>query len=211
MSDLPRVGSLPVSQAPPAAVDAEDPPADSTASLVVRAQAGDGAARDMLFARSLPALRRWARGRLPDCARGLLDTVDVVQDAAIATLRNLNRFTSQHPGAFMAYLREAVDSKIKDQLRRTKRRPPAELLDEQQPDGAVSPLERAIGREQIERYEMALARLSDVDRAAIVSRIELQQSYEEIRVSLGKPTANAARVAVVRAIERHVRELDHEA
>jgi RNA polymerase sigma factor (sigma-70 family) len=210
MSETPGVGPLPIARVQPPALDTEDPPADSTASLVIRAQAGDEAARDVLFARSLPALKRWARGRLPDFARGLVDTVDIVQDAAIATLRNLNRFSSQHPGAFMVYLREAVDSKIKDQLRRTKRRPPAESLDEQQADGGISPLERAIGREQIERYERALARLSDTDRAAIISRIELHQSYEEIRVSLGKPTANAARVAVVRALERLVRGMDDE-
>jgi RNA polymerase sigma factor (sigma-70 family) len=210
MSEFPGVGPSPRSRVQPTALDTVDPPADSTASLVVRAQGGDDGARDMLFARSLPALARWARGRLPDSARGVLDTVDIVQDAAVATLRNLKRFESQHPGAFMAYLREAVDSKIKDQLRRTRRRPPAESLDEQQPDAGVSPLERAIGREQIERYETALARLTDLDRAAVVSRIELHQSYEEIRLALGKPTANAARVAVVRALERLVREMDYE-
>ena len=48
------------------------------------------------------------------------------------------------------------------------------------------------------------------DREAIVARIELQQSYEEIAVALGKPTANAARAAVTRALARLIDELDRE-
>jgi RNA polymerase sigma-70 factor (ECF subfamily) len=153
-------------------------------------------------------LRRWARGRLPPYARDLADTYDIVQDAAISTLRNLDRFTPEHPGAFMAYLREAVQSKIKDHLRRTDRRPSTVTLHEQR-DETGSPLELAIGREALENYEAALERLSSLDRAAIIARIELQQSYEEIKDALGKPTANAARVAVVRALERLVREMAH--
>jgi RNA polymerase sigma-70 factor (ECF subfamily) len=77
------------------------------------------------------------------------------------------------------------------------------------PDPAPSPLEHAIGREGIERYEAALQRLKPADREAIVARLELQQSYEEVAVALGKPTANAARVAVTRALARLLRELDH--
>jgi DNA-directed RNA polymerase specialized sigma24 family protein len=50
--------------------------------------------------------------------------------------------------------------------------------------------------------------LNEVDRAAIVARIELQHSYAEVASALGKPTANAARVAVVRALDRLIREMD---
>ena len=52
------------------------------------------------------------------------------------------------------------------------------------------------------RYEAALARLRPDDREAIVARLELQYSYDELAVALGKPTANAARVAVLRAMSR---------
>jgi RNA polymerase sigma-70 factor (ECF subfamily) len=69
-------------------------------------------------------------------------------------------------------------------------------------DPAPSPLERAIGREGIERYEAALQRLKPEDREAIIARIELQQSYEEVAIALGKPNANAARSAVTRALAR---------
>jgi RNA polymerase sigma-70 factor (ECF subfamily) len=65
----------------------------------------------------------------------------------------------------------------------------------------------AIGREGMNRYEAALARLNPGDREAIIARMELQQSYEEVALALGKPNANAARVAVRRAIERLLREM----
>jgi RNA polymerase sigma-70 factor (ECF subfamily) len=193
---------------------AEDPslndvPADSTASLVHRAQMGDETAQDRLFSRCLPPLRRWARGRLPIFARDLVDTFDIVQEAALSTLKNLHGFSPERRGAFMAYLREAVNNKIKDHIRRAQRHPTPASLPEDHADDAESPLERAIGREQIGHYEAALSRLSDLDRSLIVARVELQQDYDEIGQALGKPNANAARTAFVRALDRLVREIDH--
>lgn len=180
-------------------------PVESTASLVSRAQAGDAAARELLFARFIPALRRWARGRLPISARDLVDTHDIVQEAALSTVRNLDGFTPADRGAFMAYLREAVHSKITDHIRRAHRRPAPIELPACQPANGETPLEHAIGRERIERYESALSRLSVPDRAVLTARLELQQSYDEIAQAIGKPNANAARSAFVRALERLVR------
>ena len=65
-----------------------------------------------------------------------------------------------------------------------------------------SPLEQAIGREALARYDAALTALRDQDREAIVGRIELGQSYDELAGALGKPTGEAARVAVHRALLR---------
>jgi len=62
----------------------------------------------------------------------------------------------------------------------------------------------------MERYEAALQKLRPKDREAIVARMELQQSYEEIAVALGKTNANAARVAVTRAIARLIEQMDNE-
>jgi RNA polymerase sigma-70 factor (ECF subfamily) len=77
---------------------------------------------------------------------------------------------------------------------------PTELPDDT-PDEGPSPLERAIGQESLERYEAALKTLREVDREAIIARVELQQSYDEIAIALGKPSADAARMAVVRALK----------
>ena len=74
-----------------------------------------------------------------------------------------------------------------------------------QPDPASdgpSPLERTVGREGLARYDAALQRLSPADREAIVARVELQQSYEEVAIALGEPDADAARAAVRGALAR---------
>jgi RNA polymerase sigma-70 factor (ECF subfamily) len=184
-------------------------PLESTVDLLARARNGETHAIDLLFERCIPALRRWARGRLPMGARDLADTQDLVQETVLHTLRRLDTFESRHQGALQAYLRQAVANRIRDEIRRVRRRPVAVELDEAQPDEAPSPLEHAIGREGIDRYEAALQRLRPSDREAIVARFELQQSYEEVAAALGKSNADAARVAVTRALARLVEEMDH--
>ena len=63
------------------------------------------------------------------------------------------------------------------------------------------------GAQNVGFYEAALGRLRSSDREAIVGRIEMQYSYEELATVLNKPTANAARVAVARALKRLVDEM----
>lgn len=181
---------------------------ETTLDLLARARSGDPGCVDALFERCLPPLRRWARGRLPHYARDLADTQDLVQETVLHTLNKLAAFQPRHQGALQAYLRQAVSNRIRDEIRRVQRRPMAVELNDVHAVQGASPLEQAIGREGIEQYEAALARLKPTDREAIVARLELQQSYEEVAIALGKPNANAARVAVTRAIARLVEEMD---
>jgi len=181
---------------------------ESTVELLARVRQGDQDALDRLITRSLPPLRRWARGRLPAAARGALDTQDLVQDTILNSLRRLDHFDSRHEGAFQAYLRQAVLNRIRDEARRFTRRPPASELTDAYESDAASPLDIAIGREGVARYEAALQRLRPIDREAIIGRIELQHDYQELAVILGKPNANAARVAVTRALARLMEQFD---
>jgi RNA polymerase sigma-70 factor (ECF subfamily) len=181
---------------------------ESTLELLARVRQGDREALDRLFARCLPPLRRWARGRLPAAARGALDTQDLVQDTILNSLRRLDQFESRHEGALQAYLRQAVLNRIRDEARRFSRRPAATELTESQPVDAASPLDIAIGRQGVARYEAALQRLKPADREAIIGRMELQHDYQELAIILGKPNANAARVAVTRALARLMEQLD---
>jgi RNA polymerase sigma factor (sigma-70 family) len=180
-----------------------------TVDLLTRARAGDRRCADALFERCLPPLRRWARGRLPQYARELADTQDVVQETVLHTLHRLDAFEARGPGALLAYLRQAVYNRIRDEIRRVRRRPATIGIDEAIPDRAASPLELAIGHEDVERYEAGMKRLQAMDREAIVARLELQQSYDEVAVTLGKPTADAARMAVKRALARLATEMNH--
>ena len=184
---------------------------DSTIELLARVRAGDQSALDVLLERSLPALRRWARGRLPRYARGLLDTQDLVQDTVVQTIRRLDTFESRHEGALQAYLRQAILNRITDEIRKYQRRGGSVPLDERQPDLSESPLEVAIGHERLAKYERALARLRPSEREAIVARLELQYSYEDLALALGRPTANAARVALKRAVARLIEEMHRNA
>jgi RNA polymerase sigma-70 factor (ECF subfamily) len=184
--------------------------ANTTVELLERAKAGDAESLSALLERCLPPLRRWARGRLPRFARDVGDTQDLVQDVVAHTLTRLAVFEYRHQGGLQAYLRQALMNRIRDEVRRHAPRPvPVELKDEYA-DNGPSPLDQAIGREGVERYEAALARLPVRDREAIIARLELQQSYGEIALALAKASADAARMAVVRALSRLIEELDHE-
>ena len=181
---------------------------ESTFSLVERAQQGDDRALDRLMARHLTPLRRWARGRLPQWARDGTDTDDLVQHALLQTFKRLDHIEIRGPGALQAYLRQAVLNQVRNELRRTGRRPGITDLDGEEVDPGLSPLERAIGREAVERYEQALMRLTPGEREAIIGRIEMGYSYEELADALEKPSAEAARKAAKRALIRLAEEMN---
>jgi RNA polymerase sigma-70 factor (ECF subfamily) len=181
--------------------------AESTGYLIARVREGDATALDALFARYLPRLLRWARGRFPQHARDMADTDDLVQETLVATFKHIEHFEQRGDLALQVYLRQAVANRIRDHLRRFGRRPSIGPLSEDAHDEAPSPLEAAIGAEAAERYEQALARLDDVDRGLIVARVEMGATYEEIRAALGKPTAEAARKACERALVKLAREM----
>ena len=180
----------------------------STVELVARAQQGDRSALESLFDRHRAPLRRWARGRLPRWARNLADTDDLVQDALIQTFKRIEDFEARGSGALQAYLRQALLNRLRDELRRRAREAHRVDLDQAGPDPSLSPLARAIDGETRARYEQALARLKVDDREAIIARVEMGYTYEELAVSLGKPTADAARKAARRALIRLVSEMD---
>uniref|UniRef100_A0A832I4D2 Sigma-70 family RNA polymerase sigma factor n=1 Tax=Eiseniibacteriota bacterium TaxID=2212470 RepID=A0A832I4D2_UNCEI len=179
----------------------DDPlPLETTVTLLQRIRAGDSAARDQLIARYLPLLRAWAHGRLPAGARGLADTDDLVQVTLLRALNRLETFEYRHEGGFLAYLRHSVLNAIRQEVRRARRKPPGEPLDDAQPDPGESVSSRVAQRETFERYEEALMELTEDQREAVMLRLEFGLSYPEIAEALGRPSANAARMLVVRGL-----------
>ena len=181
---------------------------DATEDLLARAQAGDDEALDRLFERHIPILKRWASGRLPRWARQVADTSDLVQETVIATLRNLDSFEARGEGALQAYLRHALINRVRNEMRRALTRPAPTAIDSALPHDGTSPLEAAIGSQTLERYEAALARLTEEEREAVITRVEFGLSYAEVAEALGKPSADAARMAVVRALLKLAKEMD---
>lgn len=183
---------------------------ESSQELIRRARAGDSLAETRLCERYMEPLRRWASGRLPRWARSAVDTDDLVQEALSATVRNLESFDPRGKGAFHAYLRRALDNRIRDEVRRARTHPPGGMVAADLPSTDSSPLEQAIGKQALERYERALQRLKPDEREAILARVELKQTYAEIAGWLDKPSADAARMMVSRALVRLAREMGRE-
>jgi RNA polymerase sigma-70 factor, ECF subfamily len=173
---------------------------ESTATLLRLVRLGDGPARERLVARYLPVLKRLAHGRLPSRARDLLDTDDLVQVTLLRALDHVETVEVNHEGAFLAYMRRILINQIRDEIRRTSRRPGRANLEEDLPALGRSPLDDAIGRETVERYEAALEQLSDVQREAVFLRLELGFSYRQIAEALGRDSPNAVRMMVTRSL-----------
>ena len=184
--------------------------ADGTLDLLTRLRDGDEAALDVLIARYIPELSRWASGRLPHWARHAVDTEDLVQDTLIQVFKKLDTFEYRGEGALFAYLRQSVLNRLRNQVRWANRRPRSEDIEavvDAADEGAQSPLDAAIGAEAVEAYEAALERLRPEERESVIARLELGLTYPELAQALGKPSADAARMAVSRAMIRLCEEL----
>jgi RNA polymerase sigma factor (sigma-70 family) len=172
---------------------------ESTANLLEEARAGDQDAENELVRRSLPELRRYARGRLPGYARNGLDTEDLVQETMLHALRRLPTFEPTRPGGLRAYLRHNLRNRVVDAVRLVQRKPAIENLAGHDPVDEHSRVEESLA---FSRYERALKMLSDVDRQMIVARVELGLSYGDIALQFGYSSANIARVRITRALMR---------
>jgi RNA polymerase sigma-70 factor (ECF subfamily) len=74
-------------------------------------------------------------------------------------------------------------------------------------DDGQSPLDAAIGRQAVERYDRALEALRPEDRQLVIARVEFGFSNEDLARAFGKPSPNAARVALQRALLRLAQEM----
>lgn len=182
-------------------------PLESTLALVARAREGDQAAIELIAERYQAALARFGHGRLPRAARGLVDTEDIVQMAVVRTLGRLKSLEPTFSGSLLAYLRRAVLNQIRDEIRRAQRRPQSIGLPDDLPAADQDPLEAAISKEALERYDAALAQLPADQQEAFLMRVEMNCSYREIADALGRSGSEAARMLVRRAIRTMARLL----
>jgi len=179
-----------------------------TASLLGRARDGDASAQNQLAERYWAPLKEWGHGRLPRTARERADTEDLVQVTLLKTLKRLGTFEPRRKGAFTAFLHQVLMNQIRDEIRRSRRRPVEEELAENLRDPGPSPQDESMEKEFLADYEAALRRLPEQQQRAIVLRIELGHTHEEIAKALECPSANAARMLVSRALARLAALLD---
>ncbi len=181
-------------------VDLKSQGTENTAFLLQLVREGDERAEEQLFCRFLPKLKHWARGRLPMDARSLTETDDLVQTTLMQAFKRIKSFEHRGEGAFLAYLRQILVNEMRSVLR--KRQPltvddAPELVDQR-----PSPSQRFMSLEAYERYEKGLSCLSAPAREAIILRLEFDYTYSEIAEALEKPSADAARMFVTRAIQQ---------
>jgi len=173
----------------------------TTQDLLDRAREGDAQARDALLRRYQGALTRWAHGRLPQHARDLSETADLVQLTLLRAVSHLDGFDPHRPGAFTAWLRQIFQNLMHDELRRSQARGGrAQRVDVD----ALAPQDVAtsVGAESLASYQSALETLPEDLREAVVLSVEFGLSHEELAVAVGAPSANAARMRVSRALAR---------
>ncbi len=182
-----------------------------TSELLLRVRKGDEVARNELFRRFWPRLAAFLRQRLPQHARSLEETQDLVQDVCIKAFANLGRFEDRGIGSFWMFLRAAARNQLVDVIRRHKHDEKKEAIPDDSrtapsADGQ-SPLQRVQGREVVERYERALATLQERTRTAVVLRLELELDYATIAAECGYASPDAARVSIARALLQLSKEM----
>jgi RNA polymerase sigma factor (sigma-70 family) len=182
--------------------------AESSLALLERAQAGDADALNALIARYRPRLLRWAHGRLRGASRTICDTEDLVQNTLIKAMRNLAAFEPVEASGLHTYLKLAIRNAVRDEARKARRRPDVASMTSAVSSDAPSPLERAMGRQRLARYEAALNTLSPEEREAIVARFEFGLTHVELAAALRKSTPDAARKVCAKAIARLLAAMD---
>lgn len=138
-------------------------------------------------------------------ARDFTDTEDLVQEALIGLVRTFEQFEYRGEWSVQAFLRRAASNRIKDQLRKHGSRPRTVELDEAATSPELSPLEQAMGQQAFGRYQQSLDELTEMEREAVIARLELGCSHGEIMQLLDKPSPEAARMFVTRALEKLAR------
>jgi RNA polymerase sigma-70 factor (ECF subfamily) len=183
--------------------------------LVQKAAGGDARSLDALVERHLPGLIAFVRVHAGTRLRAREATLDLVQSACYEALKSM---PSQGPVAggwdeagFKHWFYEAAERKIVDRARyhaAQKRSPSRETplgseidLIERGYSGFWTPSRQAAAREEIERMEAALRRLSDDQREVIVLARIVGLPHVEIAEKLGR-SEGAVRVLLHRALAR---------
>ena len=165
------------------------------------------ATTEALIEQCLPALSRWAHGRIPAAARGRFETRDLVQEAVLHLIARRHSFEPTTVEATLAYLRKTVLNLVRDEARRLARRPVSAELTDDVPEVVETPLDRLILQQMYDAYRQALATLKPRDRMLIVASIEKDWSVHEIAARLPMKSIAATRIALSRAVQRLAKRL----
>jgi RNA polymerase sigma-70 factor (ECF subfamily) len=192
--------------------------------LLNRASAGDQAARDELFARYRPRLKRMVRLRLNRLLQGRIDESDVIQESSLEAARTFDEYLAERPLPFYLWLRQIVGRKLIDTHRRhlgARQRSAADevslhhgalpaadsaSLAAQLLGKLTSPSEAATRAEARLRVQEILNAMDPIDREMLALRHFEQMTNAEVAQTLGIGES-AASSRYVRALRRLKDEL----
>jgi RNA polymerase sigma-70 factor (ECF subfamily) len=189
------------------------------ADLIVRARAGDPAARNEIFTRHRQRLCRMVEMRLDRRLQARIDASDVIQDAFLEVARRLDDYLRDPKVPLFLWLRLVVGERLLKlhrqhlgaQLRDAGREvslyretlPAAssEALAAQLLGKHTSPLQAAVRAERMVRLQEALNNLDPLDREVLALRNFEELTRAEVAQVLGIGEAAAAK-RYVRALKR---------
>ena len=175
---------------------------EKTQHLVMRAKEGDESARDQLCMAYIERVRRIVRLRMGGELRSRLESMDIVQEALISALRDLDDFKYSNEGDFLRWLSGIAENQIRgnlDRLHAAKRDMRREVPLEQrsthtrgqggrapQPISQTTPSLIFTRKEDLDRLEHAMDQLKPVYRQLIMlAKIE-EVPLKDIAGRMGK-------------------------
>lgn len=182
----------------------------NTHQLVLSAQNGDRSAMEQLCNVYAERIRRIVRLRVGPELRTQLESMDLVQDALIAAVTGLKDFRDNDDGDFMRWLAKIAENRIRDHvdhIHAAKRdiRRQVSLKDDQSessrgkpyrsvPVVTTTPSVLLARREELDRLEKAMDRLSDDYRKVLLlAKIE-SLPHEQIAEKMKKSPAAVAKM-----------------
>ena len=188
---------------------------DNTQNLVALAKSGDESAQDQLYKVYGPRILWLVRLRMGKELRSRLESVDIVQDVLVSTLKDLQNFTYKNEGDFIRWISRITENRLCDNLNRlhaVKRDIRREVrLDNNSPTladslaAAMEPIDVTTPsaivskREDFERLAKAIDTLKPEYRKIIILAKVEGLSYKEIADKLDK-SADAVRMLFYRAM-----------
>tara|TARA_R110002072_G_scaffold177524_2_gene333471 strand:- start:57195 stop:57788 length:594 start_codon:yes stop_codon:yes gene_type:complete len=189
---------------------------DPLKPLLEAATAGDAAALDELVSRYLPRLHAYVRLHMNAPLRAREASIDVVQSVCREVLEEREKFVYQGEGPLIGWLLTTAMNKLRErarfagrQKRDVRREKPADLVDPALYASLMTPSRDAIGREEVERLESALDRLSDEHREVIILARIIGLPHADIAEQMDR-TASATRKLLGRALTKLIKELDRD-
>lgn len=188
----------------------------STRVLLERYHGGDAAALNELYGRYTTRVLAVVRVRLGAELRQKVQSLDIVQEAMLASLQNIEQFDYASEGAFLKWLTKIVENRILDQLdyhkaaRRDFRK--ESPLENPRSSGSAIPLDipdkgglptasqNLILNEDLSRLEQALDHLPVETRELIIALKLEGRTYQELADENGK-SVDAVRMQANRAMD----------